>query len=88
MILHWRSHHYGDGIRFGFQIGADEIAHRLSNWLLGNATFVSPDWPYDLALLYESLAARNQLAAFEMEDRFYEIGSVAGLVELQRHLAA
>ncbi len=49
---------------------------------------VPPGQPYDLALLYESLAAQNQLAAFEMEDRFYEIGSVAGLVELQRYLAA
>ena len=49
---------------------------------------VRPGQPFDLALLYESLAAQNQLAAFEMEDRFYEIGSVAGLVELQRHLAA
>jgi NDP-sugar pyrophosphorylase family protein len=49
---------------------------------------VPPGQPYDLALLYESLVAHNALAAFEVDDRFYEIGSVAGLSELQRYLAA
>lgn len=51
-VLHWRSHHYGDGLRFGFDRGADEMAHRLSDWLLDNPVFRSPTWPYDLALLY------------------------------------
>jgi alpha-mannosidase len=51
-VLHWRSYHYGDALRFGFDLGADEMARRLSDWLLGNAAFRSPDWPYDLALLY------------------------------------
>jgi hypothetical protein len=51
-VLHWRSHHYGDGLRFGFDRGADEMAHRLSDWLLGNPVFQSPTWPYDIALLY------------------------------------
>ena len=51
-VLHWRNHHYGDGLRFGFDVGADEMGRRLSNWLLDNPVFQSPDWPYDVALLY------------------------------------
>lgn len=51
-VLHWRNHHYGDGLRFGFDLGPAEMARRLSDWLLGNPVFQSPDWPYDVALLY------------------------------------
>jgi alpha-mannosidase len=51
-VLHWRAYHYGDALRFGFDRGADEMARRLSDWLLGNPVFQSLEWPYDLALLY------------------------------------
>ena len=51
-VLHWRAHHYGDGLRFGFQIGPAEMAKRLSDWLLTDPVFLAPDWPYDVALLY------------------------------------
>ncbi|HSD30482.1 MAG TPA: hypothetical protein VLB49_01120 [Gemmatimonadales bacterium] len=51
-VLHWRSYHYGDALRFGFDRGADEMGRRLSDWLLGNPAFQSPAWPYDVALLY------------------------------------
>jgi len=40
----------------------------------------------DLADLYCDLLRRNQLAAFEVHDRFYEIGSFDGIAELSRHL--
>ena len=42
---------------------------------------------YDLAALYQTLLARQQLAAFEVDKRFYEIGSFAGMKELEYHLA-
>lgn len=51
-VLHWRAHHYGDGTRFGFDIGPDEMGHRLSNWLLDQPAFLAQNWPYDTALLY------------------------------------
>jgi hypothetical protein len=51
-VLHWRAHHYGDGTRFGFAAGPDEMGHRLSDWLLGQPAFLAADWPYDVALLY------------------------------------
>jgi len=51
-VLHWRAHHYGDGTRFGFDVGPDEMGHRLSEWLLNQPAFLAQNWPYDTALLY------------------------------------
>src|SRR5262249_11411244 len=51
-VLHWRNYHYGDGLRYGFDSGADEMARRLSDWLLVNPVLQAPDYPYDVALLY------------------------------------
>jgi len=51
-VLHWRAYHYGDATRYGFATGPDEMARRLSDWLLGAPVFLSRDWPFDLALLY------------------------------------
>ncbi len=44
------------------------------------------DQPVDLADVYEELARRGQLAAFEVLERFYEIGSHQGLGDLSRYL--
>jgi NDP-sugar pyrophosphorylase family protein len=47
-------------------------------------------WPdgkaFDLADVYHDLIARNELAGFEVEHRFYEIGSLEGLAELDAML--
>jgi NDP-sugar pyrophosphorylase family protein len=37
---------------------------------------------FDLAEVYRNLIARNELAGHEVKQRFYEIGSHAGLAEL------
>ena len=42
---------------------------------------------FDLADLMQRLLARQQLAGFEVKERFYEIGSPAGLAELEALLA-
>jgi NDP-sugar pyrophosphorylase family protein len=39
------------------------------------------DTPFDLATVYGELCARGDLAAFEVAERFYEIGSAEGLKE-------
>jgi N-acetyl-alpha-D-muramate 1-phosphate uridylyltransferase len=44
--------------------------------------------PWDLAGLYQELIARGELAAWEADQRFYEIGSFEGLEETRRYLAA
>lgn len=50
------------------------------------------EWPavqaFDLAEVMRQLVARGQLAGFEVPERFYEIGSPAGLAELEALLAA
>jgi NDP-sugar pyrophosphorylase family protein len=47
-------------------------------------------WPegkaFDLADLYRDLISRKELAGFEVEQRFYEIGSPEGLAELDAML--
>ena len=48
---------------------------------------VPEEMPYDLADLYRILLDRGELAAFEVEQRFYEIGSIEGLEEMKRYLA-
>lgn len=44
--------------------------------------------PYDLADLYGGLLSRGQLAGFEVAQRFYEVGSLEGIAELEKHLQA
>lgn len=42
-----------------------------------------PDQPFDLAEVMAKLVSEKQLAGFEVTERFYEIGSHAGLAELE-----
>jgi MurNAc alpha-1-phosphate uridylyltransferase len=48
---------------------------------------VPADEPYDLAVLQQDLLRTDQLAAYEVFDRFHEIGSLTGLEETRRYLA-
>jgi MurNAc alpha-1-phosphate uridylyltransferase len=43
---------------------------------------------FDLADLYHELSLRGELAGFEVDERFYEIGSPAGLHDTERYLRA
>jgi len=45
-----------------------------------------PPRPHDLAAVYRDLLARNELAGVEVPERFYEIGSLAGIAELAAKL--
>jgi len=56
--------------------------------LLGDAAIdaVPLGQPYDLASLYQHLLARGDLAAYEVRERFYEIGSADGLEDLRELL--
>src|SRR5688572_1809890 len=49
-------------------------------------TALPADTAYDLATVYQDLLAAGQLAAFEVHERFYEIGSSEGLEETARLL--
>ena len=52
--------------------------------VLNAAVFASfPDHqPFDLADVYSRLVSQNQMVAYEVKQRFYEIGSPEGLAEL------
>lgn len=59
---------------------------RFIDWglgILGPGAF--DDWAsaerFDLADLYSGLVAKGELAGYEVRERFYEIGSLAGLAE-------
>jgi NDP-sugar pyrophosphorylase family protein len=43
--------------------------------------------PYDLEMLYKNLLNRDELAACEVSERFYEIGSFAGLEEMRHYIS-
>lgn len=47
----------------------------------------SSQTPMDLSLVYEHLLLADQLQAFEVANRFYEIGSFRGIADLSRHLS-
>jgi MurNAc alpha-1-phosphate uridylyltransferase len=49
---------------------------------------VPDDQPYDLETLYQVLLKRGKLAACEVSQRFYEVGSFAGLEETRHYLVA
>lgn len=48
---------------------------------------VSSSEPYDLAALYRVMLEQNELAAYEVTERFYEIGSFEGIKDLETYLA-
>jgi len=48
----------------------------------------SANTAFDLAAVYNELAARGELAALAVDERFYEIGSVAGIEATEKYLAS
>ena len=75
----------------------DKLARRpeMRHIDYGLSVFQAPvfeEWPagkpFDLADVMRQLVARNDLAGFEVAERFYEIGSPAGLSELEARLSA
>ncbi len=49
---------------------------------------IANETPYDLATLFQELLERDDLAAHEVSERFYEVGSIAGLEETRAWLAS
>lgn len=45
-----------------------------------------PGIPLDLAVVFQSLLERGLLASYEVKERFYEIGSLDGLLETRMYL--
>jgi NDP-sugar pyrophosphorylase family protein len=62
-------------IDYGVALLTREVAER-----------VPEEVPYDLAELYRELVAEGSMIGYEVTERFYEIGSPAGLEETRQHL--
>jgi len=66
--------------------GMDHIDYGLG--LLKKDAFdvMGSDEIFDLSALYQKLIEQDQMAGYEVSERFYEIGSLAGLAETERYL--
>jgi NDP-sugar pyrophosphorylase family protein len=71
---------YGKGDRDVAHIDYGAIAMRKST------VRAMPEGPADLAITLGGLAARGAMRAYRVEERFYEIGSAAGIAALEAHL--
>ncbi len=67
--------------------GAQYIDYGLSIMRKAALAGVPANRPADLAEVFRSLARNGELAGFEVFDRFYEIGSPAGLEETRAYLS-
>lgn len=63
------------------------IDYGLGVWDRRALEVVPESGAYDLAAVSREMLRRGELAGFEVTERFYEIGSVAGLEETRAHLA-
>ncbi len=64
------------------------IDNGLSAWSKEILTMIPAGGPFEVERLFQQLAARGEVAAFETEQKFYEIGSLSGLAELRRLLGS
>ena len=60
-----------------------EIQQKLT--LVFRDVFDNPP-PADLAVLFHDLSLQGRLAGFQVHERFYEIGSPAGLRDFEEYL--
>lgn len=64
----------------------DYVDYGLSLFNNKVLNFFSSNKKLDIAELNKKLISMNQLAAYEVRERFYEIGSFSGIKELEKHL--
>lgn len=77
--------HNGQILDYNKQIQTHDMQHiDYGLGILNTQVFYSyaEDQFYDLAVLYQDLLKLNQLAGYEVLERFYEIGSFSGINEL------
>jgi N-acetyl-alpha-D-muramate 1-phosphate uridylyltransferase len=75
----------GEIRRYDKKLPTSEMRHIDYGVAVLNATVFAPypnNVPFDLADVYSHLVSEKQIAAYEVKERFYEIGSREGLAEL------
>jgi NDP-sugar pyrophosphorylase family protein len=50
------------------------------------SSYIAPGETSDIALMFEKLSIENRLQAFISSERYFEIGSMTGLLELEKHI--
>lgn len=58
----------------------------LSAWSKDILGMIPSGKPFEIERLFQRLSERGEVAAYETEQRFYEVGSISGLGELKRFL--
>ncbi len=81
----------GDGVilRYDKRVrsgGMQHIDYGLGVFARSAFEQLPPNEVRDLARIYGTLLATGELAAYEVKDRFYEIGSAAGIRDLEKYL--
>jgi NDP-sugar pyrophosphorylase family protein len=75
----------GEIRRYDKKLRTSEMRHIDYGIAVLNAAVLAPfpdDAPFDLADVYSRLVSQRQMTAYEVKQRFYEIGSPEGLAEL------
>lgn len=62
------------------------IDYGFSVLRLSALSSIPPEGSSDLSDVFEELSKKGQVGGFEIRERFYEIGSFEGIVELERYL--
>lgn len=62
------------------------VDNGLSAWRRDMLKLIPAGRPFEIERLFQRLSKQGEVAAYETEQRFYEIGSVSGLRELRRLL--
>jgi NDP-sugar pyrophosphorylase family protein len=62
------------------------IDNGLSAWRKDILGMIPSGKPFEIERLFQRLSERGEVAAYETEQRFYEVGSISGLGELKRIL--
>lgn len=81
--------HYEKGLKDPLAAGMHHIDYGFS--ILDRdqvLPMIEPGRFVDLATVFGRLSAERRLQAYEVTDRFYEVGSLAGIAELELHLTA
>jgi MurNAc alpha-1-phosphate uridylyltransferase len=82
---------YGQIIQYDKKNKTPRMLHIDYGLGVFNKTVFSPipdKMEYDLALVYQTLVVQQELAAHEVTQRFYEVGSFTGITELENYLEA
>jgi len=79
---------YKDGHIVLYDKSGSPAMHHIDYGLLAFRRSLFTDQPeiFDLATLLHNLSRQGRLAGFEVEKRFYEVGSMSGLRDLERFL--